>query len=308
MKAGEESSMSPVSSPRLVLVAGATGCLGRHVVTEFVRRGVSVRALSRRAAPGGKGNGAANDSIPGVEAFRGDVLNPSSLAGCCDGVDAVVSCIGGSLDLYAWRDRAPYSRVDSDGNLALLETARQAGAGAFVYVSVFGVPALEQTAYVKAHREVEQALATSGLDHRIVRPTGFFGFLDEVLAMARRGFVPLIGDGSARTNPVDERDLAEAVVGALDSPARVIEIGGPDVLSRAGIASLAAEASGRRVRVLHSSPRAWTAASTILGRLQPRLAQLLEFAAAVSTNDAIAPGRGRRRLEDYFREQSGRAA
>lgn len=290
--------MASISGSRRVLVAGATGSLGRHVVTELVRRGVAVRALSRRA----NSNRAGIEGPGAVETFRGDVLDPSSLAGCCDGVDAVVSCIGGSLDLYAWRDRLPYSGVDTAGNLALLEAARRAGTGAFVYVSVFGVPAIEQTAYIRAHREVEKALAGSGLDHRIIRPTGFFGFLDEVLAMACRGFVPVIGDGSARTNPVDERDLAATVAGALDESAKVIEIGGPDVLSRAGIASLAAEASGRRVRVLRSSPRAWRTASASLRRLQPRLAELLEFAEAVSTHDAIAPVRGRRRLEDYFRE------
>jgi len=74
------------------------------------------------------------------------------------------------------------------------------------------------------------------------------------------------------------------------------------VLSRAEIARLAAAAVGRKVRVVHSPPAAWHAGSRLLARLQPRLSELLEFAAIVSTTTAIAPQRGRRRLEDHFRE------
>jgi len=284
---------------RFVLVAGATGALGRRVVDHLRRRGVRVRLLSRRAVHAGP-PGPSGEA--GIEAFRGDVLDPASLVGSCDGVDAVVSCVGASLDLYAWRDRKSYSLVDAGGNLALVEAARAAGVSRFAYVSVFATPGIEATAYVKAHRAVEQALADSFFDQRVIRPTGFFGFLDEFVRMARRGLAPVVGDGSARTNPVDELDLAEFVADSFDGEDSLVEVGGPDVFSRAEIASLAATAVARRVRVVHSPPGAWMAASRALARLQPRLSELLEFAAVVSTTEAIAPRRGRRRLEDHFRE------
>jgi len=282
-----------------VLVAGATGSLGRLVVDRLRGRGVRVRVLSRHAVATDSA-GPASDA--GIEAFRGDVLDPASLVGSCDGVDAVISCVGASLDLYAWRDRLSYSLVDAGGNLALVEAARAAGVSRFAYVSVFATPGMEGTAYVKAHRAVEQALADSFFDRRIIRPTGFFGFLDELVRMARRGLAPVVGDGRARTNPVDESDLAEFVTDSFDSEDNLVEVGGPDVLTRAEIASLAAAAVGRRVRTVHSPPGAWLAASRVLSRLQPRLSELLEFAAVVSTTEAIAPRRGRRRLEDHFRE------
>lgn len=281
------------------LVAGATGSLGRLVVAELLARGETVRVLSRRPDAARLFDGAGSGRI---ESARGDVLVSSSLPACVDGVDAVVSCVGASLDLYAWRDRLPYSRVDRDGNLALIDAASAAGCRCFVYVSVFATPPIEPTAYVQAHRAVERALAASSLDWRIVRPTGFFGFLDELVQMARRGFAPVIGDGRARSNPIDERDLAAVVAGAASSADRIVEAGGPDVLTRAEMALLAEKAVGRRVRIVHSPPGLWTASARALKRLQPRLSELFEFAAAVSTNDAVAPQRGRRRLEDHFRE------
>lgn len=286
--------------PSFVLVAGATGSLGRHVAGLLRARGARIRILSRRDRP----EETARDG--GIECFRGDVLRPATLAGCCDGVDAVVSCLGASLDLYAWKDRLSYSRIDAEGNLALVETARAAAVPRFAYVSVFANGPIEQTAYVRAHRTVERGL--EGMDARIVRPTGFFGFLDELIRMASRGVVPLIGDGSARTNPIDEAELAGFVVDSLTGGERIVEAGGPDVLSRAEIAALAVQAVGRKVRTVRSSPNAWLAGSRLLRRIQPRLSELLEFAAIVSTNDGIAPQRGRRRLEDHFRGQVAKTA
>jgi uncharacterized protein YbjT (DUF2867 family) len=282
-------------APSFVLVAGATGSLGRHVTSLLRSRGARVRLLSRRDRP----EESARDG--GIECFRGDVLEPASLTGCCDGVDAVVSCLGASLDLYAWKDRLSYSRIDAEGNLALVEAARTAGVPKFAYVSVFANGPIEQTAYVRAHRAVERGLDATPMEARIVRPTGFFSFLDELIGMASRGVVPLIGDGTARTNPIDEAELAGFVVDSLTGTDRVVEAGGPDILTRAEIGALAAEAVGRQVRTIHSPPSAWLAGSRMLRRLQPRLSELLEFAAIVSTNDGIAPQKGRRRLADHFR-------
>jgi uncharacterized protein YbjT (DUF2867 family) len=283
--------------PETVLVAGATGSLGREIVRVLAARGQRIRVLSRRPDAA-----SAFPGIAGLESARGDVLDRRTLAGACDGVETVLSTVGASLDLYAWRDRLPYSQVDSGGNIALLDAARASGVRRFVYVSVLGAPGFEQTRYVQAHRAVERALEASGIEHRIVRPTGFFGFLDELLPMARRGFAPVIGDGSARTNPIDERDLAEIVAGAFDGSERVVAAGGPEVLERREIAGLAGEAAGRKVRIVRSPPAVWTGMSKLMGSLQPRLAELFEFAVCVATNDGIAPQLGRRRLLDHFRE------
>lgn len=289
------------SFPRFALVAGATGSLGRRVVAALRGRGVRVRLLSRRdsttEALGGDG---------GIEGVRGDVLSPATLAGCCNDVDAVYSCVGASLDLYAWRDRASYSRVDAEGNIALAREAARAGVRRFAYVSVFATAGIEGTAYVRAHRAVEEALAFEGFERRILRPTGFYGFYDELVRLALRGLVPVVGDGKARTNPVDEGDLAAIVAGAFDSDVEVLEVGGPETWSRAEIASMAAAAAGGRVRFVRSPPAAWRLASRALRGIQPRLSELLEFAEAVSTHDAVAPARGTRLLGDYFREASAR--
>jgi len=79
-----------------VLVAGATGYLGRFVVQEFKRRGYWVRALARKperlAEPGPFLAPAVRDQIDDL--FVGQVTQPETLAGLCDGIDVVFSSVG----------------------------------------------------------------------------------------------------------------------------------------------------------------------------------------------------------------------
>jgi uncharacterized protein YbjT (DUF2867 family) len=90
-----------------VLVAGATGYLGRHLCAEYARRGHHVTALVRDAA---RAEGLA-DILVEAEATR-----PETLAGLMDGVDLVVS----SLGITRQADGLGYREVDYQANLNLL--------------------------------------------------------------------------------------------------------------------------------------------------------------------------------------------
>lgn len=104
----------------LVLVAGATGALGRHVGAALRRQGHRVRALTRDPA---------RLSVPSQgerafdEVFQGDALDPAALARACEGVSAVFSCLGASV-APSLAGRAAYTAVDTPANLNLLREAR----------------------------------------------------------------------------------------------------------------------------------------------------------------------------------------
>lgn len=278
----------------VTLVAGASGVVGREVVAELVRRGQRVRTLTRKPLIAGSGVD---------RALTGDVLRPETLAGTCDGVDVVVSAVGGSLDIRKARDRVPYDRVDHLGNRALLEEAERAGVRRFVYLSVFATPETADLEYVAAHQRFEEALSASGLERGVVRPTAVFAFLGQVLEMARKGRAVVLGDGSARTNPVHEADVAAAVADAVEAATAVseVDIGGPEVMTRRGIAETAFRALDRDPRISAAPPGMLRAAAGMFLPFNRRLAALLRFGTEVSLVDAVAPAVGRRRLEDYFR-------
>jgi uncharacterized protein YbjT (DUF2867 family) len=237
----------------------------------------------------------------------GDLLDAASLGGVCDDIDVVISTAGASMHLGGLGDRRSFMEVDFGGNANLLEVARTSGVAKFVYVSVFGARELLRTEYAAAHERFVGALAAAEMPHTIVRPTGFFSFFGEMVDMAARGRVLLIGDGSAHTNPIDERDLAEICADAILQDERVISAGGPDVLTRRRIAELAFEAVEKRAKISSISPGAFTAMTKPVALVNRRLHALCAFGAAVSTIESVAPRRGRRSIRDYFAERVGRA-
>jgi uncharacterized protein YbjT (DUF2867 family) len=278
-----------------VLVAGATGTVGRELTRLLAARGDRVVAFSRDPARAASLRAVADD------VRTGDALRPADLTGLLDGVDAVVSCLGGRLDL-GWGQRRSYRTLDTLTNRNLLHVARAAGVRRFVYLAVHIGPGYAGTAYVRAHEAFAQELFGSGLSAAVVRATGIFPAFAPLLTMARRGRVWLPGDGRARTNPVHAIDVAEACAEVLHGDRRELSIGGPDIMTRDELARLPFQVLDRTPRLAHLPRLIALTGAAALRPLHPRLAQLLDFAARVFTSDCVAPPLGRRRLVDYFGE------
>jgi uncharacterized protein YbjT (DUF2867 family) len=271
-----------------VLLAGASGLLGRHVRHELVRAGHDVRPIIR-----------------GVtlepDAVYADLRDPASLAGICDGMDAVISCAGAAMELGNWGNRVAFDEIDHRGNANLLEEARRAGVRRFVYVSLACARELMRTEYARAHERFVDVLAGSGVSYTVVRPTGFYGFFLEFLRMAWKNRGIVIGDGSAQTNPIHEADVARACVEALTSTEVEMPVGGPEIYTRKKIVQLAFEALDRPPRLRFVRPSTMKVPIAAMRLINPRMHALFEFGVAVTQLDVIAPKYGTQRIEDYFR-------
>lgn len=274
-----------------VLVAGATGYLGRNLVQALVAAGCRVRVLVRRPEQAA--------AFPGeVDVFVGQVTDPATLAGVTDEVAVVFSALG----ITRQRDGARYLDVDYRGNLALLRLAERTGVTRFVYVSVLHGRELRGTVRLAAAKErFVDALTASPVSSVVVRPTGYFSDLGEFVTMAGRGAVYLVGDGRLAMNPVSGRDLADACVDAAVSDATEVQVGGPDVFTHDGIARAAFAARGAAPRIRHLPRRPVVVATWVLSQCTPeRIHGPLQFFAAVMTRDMTAPPRGSDHLADYF--------
>jgi uncharacterized protein YbjT (DUF2867 family) len=284
-----------------VLVAGATGALGRHVAAALRGRGYRVRALTRTAAHGA-------GLAPYVdEVVVGDATQPATIAQVCAGVERVFSCLGQSVSAD-FANRGPgYHAIDYVGNHHLIEAARASGVQRFAYVSVYGAERFPQLAYMQAHARVAAELRSSGLGHAIICPTGFFSAFTAILDMARSGTATLFGDGSARSNPIHEADLAEVCADAVtqDQDA-TIEVGGPEVVTRLQIVEAAFAALGKPPKIMRVP--AWSASvvAALSAPVAPRISELMAFGATMFTTDIIAPAAGTRRIADYFAALAGR--
>lgn len=277
-----------------VMVAGATGYLGGFAAREFKDRGYFVRALVRSPE---KLN-TLRDSLD--EVFEGEVTQPDSLDGLCDGIDVVFSSVG----ITRQKDGLTFRDVDYQGNLNLLEAALHSGVKKFIYVSVFNGPSLKHLAIVKAHEDFVGELKNSGIEHAVLRPTGYFSDMGEFLEMARKGRIYLIGQGRNRINPIHGADLAISCVDAVDGDRTEIDVGGPEILSFRQIAELAFQILDKPVRITVvpvGVMRAVVAATKLFNTHQ---GELLAFFTTAMTSGGVAPKTGTNFLGAHFEEQS----
>jgi NADH dehydrogenase len=233
----------------MILVAGATGFLGREICRRLTSKGRSVRGLVRATSD--------DEAVRqlgelGVETVEGDLRHSASLEQACDGVETVISTA------TVTRTRQPGDTVeatDQQGQLNLVDAARWAGVDQFIYVSYSGNIGTNDP-LTTAKRTVEQRVRESGMIYTILRPTMFM----EVWLGPALGFdfanarATIYGDGKNRISWVSLRDVAAFAVRAVDDPAAAnmtIEIGGPEALSPNEVVHIFEETSGRRFDVQH---------------------------------------------------------
>lgn len=281
-----------------ILLAGATGSVGLDLLRLLRAREHFVRTLSRAEANAARVRGLASEVVVA------DAAEPGAVAGALDGVDTLVSCLGANVSMTL-RERRSYHDVDVVANTSLLEAAKRAGVRRFVYLSAHPGPGYAHTRYLSAHLQVEELIRASGLSFSFVRPTGIYTALSDMIAMARAGLGVVTGDGLARTNPVHPTDVAEALADVVAGGPDVVAVGGPDVMTRDEVMRLAFEAVGKEPQILHVPAGVFRATSVLLGGIHPRLSDLLEFVAAVTTSDSVAPARGTRPLRAWFAEVAG---
>ncbi|MBK0327042.1 SDR family oxidoreductase [Rhodobacteraceae bacterium F11138] len=278
-----------------VLVAGATGYLGRYLCAEYARRGHHVTALVRDTA---RAEGLA-DLLIEAKATR-----PETLKGVMDGVDVVVSSLGITRQV----DGLGYHEVDFQANLNLLREAEAAGVKRFAYVHVLNAPAMAGVPLVDAKTAFADALQASDMPATLIAPTGYFSDMGEILEMARRGRVWLFGQGTQRLNPIHGADLAVAIADATDAGLGWIEVGGPDEMTQDEIARAAFAALGTAPRITHLPDSLRRAALAVLPILPRRVSGPARFFLAALGLDMVAPRFGTRHLTDHFATLAAEAA
>ena len=283
-----------------VLIAGATGYLGKYTILEFHRQGYWVRALTRNkkklSEVGPFGEPEVMDCID--EVFVGEATRPETLAGLCEDIDIVFSSIG----LTRQKDGLTFQEVDYQGNKNILDQALRARVKQFIYVSVLNAHLMEHLAIVKAHEDFVRALRTSGVPYTILRPTGYFSDISEYFKMAKSGRVYLIGNGNNRLNPIHGADLAKVCVDAAENLNVEIPAGGPSVFTQREIAELAFSSLGNPLRISTIPLGLVKAAIRLMRTFNRHTADLFEFFVTGAEHDMVAPQYGHRTLSVYFRQ------
>jgi uncharacterized protein YbjT (DUF2867 family) len=208
----------------MILVAGATGTLGKFLIPRLVNRDLDVRLMTRDASH------ASHFAGKHVEIVEGDVREARAVEQAMFGADVVISAITG----FAGKPPESPRTVDLDGNINLIRAASAARVGRFVLLSIAGVVPDHPMELFRMKWAAEQELFKSGLDWSVVRPSAYMETWVGILA------APLLGGGKAMvfgkgTNPINfvsAADVARAVEHAVDAKSKgtIIEVAGPDDL------------------------------------------------------------------------------
>lgn len=277
-----------------ILLAGATGYLGRHILKELESWGIPTTALARDP------DKIKNYAWKKLSIKQAEVTNPETLAGLMAGISTVISTVG----ITRQRDGLTYMDVDFQANMNLLAEASRAGVKKFVYVSAIGGDTHRDLQIFKAKERFVEVLKDSGMKYTIIRPNGFFSDMSEVLFMAKRGRVFLFGDGESKLNPIHGADLAEVVVQSIAQPDKELVIGGPDILTQNEIAEMALTAWNQKPKITYLpdwSRKLWLGISRRV--LDEKVYGPIEFFLTLIADDTIAPRYGSRRLQDYYKQE-----
>jgi len=239
----------------VVLVAGGTGFIGSHIVRRLAADGHRVIAMSRSPDR-------ARDRLPeGVELRRGDTTDASTLGPALAGVEVVVATVQfPNHPVENPRRGYTYVKVDGEGTVRLVDAARRAGVRRFIYLSGAGTREGQTKPWFIAKLMAEKAVRESGIPYTVFRPSWVYGpedrSLNKFATFARvLPFVPVIGSGRTRVQPLHVDDLAAAVAASIANPMaanQTYEIGGPEELTMDEIIRTMLRVMGRRKPLLHA--------------------------------------------------------
>ncbi|HET7738869.1 MAG TPA: NAD(P)H-binding protein, partial [Tepidiformaceae bacterium] len=236
-----------------VLVAGGTGLIGREITRSLLDAGHDVTVLTRsKPAP---------DPFGGRASWvLGDALDPATLPAAVAGRDVVIDAVQfPKSPIENPRKGHTFERVDLGATVNLADAAKAAGVSQFIDISGAGSAADAPYHWQRFKWQAEQHTIASGVPYTIFRPSWIYGpddvSLNRFLGFAKfLPFIPVIGNGKTRINPLFIGDLGKHVVAAVGNPAalsQLFEIGGPKLMTMDEIIRTSLQAAGKKRFLLH---------------------------------------------------------
>ncbi len=244
----------PSNLDTLVTVFGGSGFVGRNVVRALAKREYRIRVAVRR--PELAGYLQPMGRVGQIHTVQANIRHQGSVEAAIRDAQVVVNLVG----VLAEGGAQTFEAVQAEGAGTIAKAAAAAGAQ-MVHVSAIGADEKSESAYARSKAAGEKAVLAAVPSATIMRPAVVFGpedqFTNRFAALARISpFLPLIGGGATKMQPVYVGDVANAVADAVDGKAKageIYELGGPEILSMREIMETILEITDRD-RMLVSLP------------------------------------------------------
>jgi uncharacterized protein YbjT (DUF2867 family) len=246
--------------PDVILVTGATGNTSSPLVSMLEARGVSIRAMIRRA-----GDDRRLD-VKSASPVVADFDDPASLESALDGVTRAYLV-------------TPSSAAAEEQQVRFAELAARAGVLQIVLLSQYASAEDSPVRFLRYHAAVERRIRELGVGYTFLRPNLFMqGLLGFASTIASDGafFAPI---GVTRVSMVDVRDIADVAAAALTEPGHLgqtYDITGPEAVTHGDVAAALSRALGRSVIFSDVPPEAFGEVMSNLGMPSWQVDGLLE--------------------------------
>jgi len=249
-----------------ILITGASGVLGRAIVTAFTEAGLPARQAVRN--PG--------KARPGVESVRLDYTEPATIGPALAGIGGLL-LMAPPLDPNASAELGP-----------VVARAKEAGAQHIAFISAFGANYSEQAPL----RVVEHIVMDSGVPHTILRPNFFMeNFSEGFLSGGIKGQSGIfLAAGNGKTSFISVRDIAAVALKALQVPLanQELDLTGLEALDHSEVAKMIQEASGRPVVYHPLTEEQMVAGARAMGMPGPAIASMTVLYGAVRAGHTAA--------------------
>ena len=244
-----------------VLVTGASGFIGRPLVSLLAARGHHVRALVRRSDE--------VQIIPGAEVEVGDVRDAGAVDRSTRGMDAVVH-----LAAATGVARASVARqVNVQGTRQVLDALKVNGGRRVVFISSISASRDRMGPYGQTKREGEALVAQSALEWVILRPSlvygpGPAGLFARLQRSMKGPVLPMIGEGSIELDPIHVDDVCQVIGQCLerdDVLSKTYDLLGPDRVTFRQLIDRLAARTGATPRIVKLPPELALAIARALG-------------------------------------------
>ncbi len=271
--------------PRLLLIGGGGGLVGRAIVREF-GADFQIRSLHRSSSP--------SEAHAHLDWWAADIGTYTEWDSALADVDVILN-----VAWYRWGPAEKFAILGA-GLRRMLEAARRSRIRRLLHISVpEAPPELEtQLPYLRYKREFDRELASSGLSYSIVRPTMLFGPHDRLLSvmmrlMHRYPVFPMFGDGKYHLSPIAVSDLARVLrLEAEGSSSGTKDVGGPVRYEYQTLTDQMYQALDKRPRYWHVSPRGSVRLARFLEVLGSSLLYAYEVQWLLSDRLGLAPYEG----------------
>ncbi|HEV2579534.1 MAG TPA: NAD(P)H-binding protein, partial [Ktedonobacteraceae bacterium] len=241
----------------MILITGATGYIGRHLVARLVEQGERPRCLVRDIGRAGPVLSAAQ-----VDLMQGDTTQPGTLRRAMQGIDTVIH----TAFITADRKQSAgnhYNETNVDGTANVVKAARATGVKRIIVLSGLGTKPDKPGSYMQGRYQAEQMVKESGMDWTIIQPSVLFGkdapFIKGLADLIRTSpVIPLIGGGKIMFQPIYVEDVVSVIIDVLNQPERsankTFTIGGPAYYSFTEVVTMLANAMHKK-RLMAPAPR-----------------------------------------------------